>query len=306
MTFTDQAPGTPPHPAAATPAGPATAGATEPPEAAAGVAAAGPAPGGVALADAPCPDPLAAAFTGTAGRRFPVDTRTTAPLLDVTIPVFNEERDLEACLRRLHAYLVGFFPHSFRITVADNASTDGTLQIAPNAWPGELREVDVVHLAEKGRGRAAQGVVASPSPVLAYMDVDLSTDLARCCPLVAPLISGHSDLAIGTRLARDSRVVRGPKREFISRSYNLLLQALLRRPFSDAQCGFKAIRADVARELLPAGRGQRLVLRHRAAGARRAGRAAHPRGAGRLGRRPGHPGRHRRRPPSPTCAAWPG
>jgi putative flippase GtrA len=83
------------------------------------------------------------------------------------------------------------------------------------------------------------------------MDVDLSTDLAALLPLVAPLISGHSDVAIGTRLHRGSRVVRGTKREFISRCYNLLLRGTLAARFSDAQCGFKAIRADVARELLP-------------------------------------------------------
>src|SRR6476620_6478512 len=83
------------------------------------------------------------------------------------------------------------------------------------------------------------------------MDVDLSTDLRALLPLVAPLLSGHSDLAIGTRLSRSARVVRGPKREVISRCYNLLLRTTLRTGFSDAQCGFKAIRADRARELLP-------------------------------------------------------
>jgi putative flippase GtrA len=87
--------------------------------------------------------------------------------------------------------------------------------------------------------------------VLAYMDVDLSTDLNALLPLVAPLLSGHSDLAIGTRLSRGSNTLRGPKREVISRGYNLLLRGTLRTGFSDAQCGFKAIRADVARELLP-------------------------------------------------------
>ncbi|HEY3573864.1 MAG TPA: glycosyltransferase [Arthrobacter sp.] len=184
-------------------------------------------------------------------RRSPIDTSTAVPVLDVTVPVYNEERDLEECLRRLHAYLRGTFPHSFRITVADNASTDGTLKAAERV-ARELREVTVVHLAEKGRGNALRKVwLASPSPVLAYMDVDLSTDLAALGPLLAPLISGHSDLAIGTRLTRNSRVVRGPKREFISRSYNFMLQSLMGAHFSDAQCGFKAIRADIAQRILP-------------------------------------------------------
>ena len=188
---------------------------------------------------------------GHAVRRAPVDTRTTVPVLDVTIPVFNEERDLEECLRRLHGHLHETFPHSFRITVADNASTDGTLKIAERL-AREFPELAVVHLDEKGRGNALRNVwLASPSPVLAYMDVDLSTDLAALAPLLAPLISGHSDLAIGTRLTRDSRVVRGPKREFISRGYNLMLHSFMGARFSDAQCGFKAIRADVAQQILP-------------------------------------------------------
>ncbi|UKA67439.1 bifunctional glycosyltransferase family 2/GtrA family protein [Arthrobacter sp. FW306-05-C] len=188
---------------------------------------------------------------GRAVRRAPVDTRTAVPVLDVTIPVFNEERDLEECLRRLHGHLQDTFPHSFRITVADNASTDGTLKIAERL-AREFPEVAVVHLDEKGRGNALRKVwLASPSPVLAYMDVDLSTDLAALPPLLAPLISGHSDLAIGTRLTRNSRVVRGPKREFISRSYNLMLHSFMGARFSDAQCGFKAIRADVAQQILP-------------------------------------------------------
>jgi hypothetical protein len=83
------------------------------------------------------------------------------------------------------------------------------------------------------------------------MDVDLSTDLDALLPLVAPLVSGHSDVAIGSRLAAGSHVARGPKREAISRSYNLLLKATLHSGFSDAQCGFKAVRADAAAVLLP-------------------------------------------------------
>jgi len=177
--------------------------------------------------------------------------RIDAPVLDVVVPVYNEEIDLEPCVRRLHAYLSAHFPYRFRITIADNASTDSTADVAK--WlTQELPGVASVHLAEKGRGRALKHVwTHSDAAVLAYMDVDLSTDLGALLPLVAPLISGHSDLAIGSRLARGSRVVRGAKREFISRSYNLILRGTLSARFSDAQCGFKAIRGDVAERLLP-------------------------------------------------------
>ncbi|GAA4118111.1 bifunctional glycosyltransferase family 2/GtrA family protein [Knoellia locipacati] len=172
-------------------------------------------------------------------------------VLEVVVPVHNEERSLATSVRRLHAHLAADFPHPFRITVADNASTDSTWLVAQGLTT-ELEDVHAVHLAEKGRGRALKQVwLASDAQVLAYMDVDLSTDLAAVAPLVAPLLSGHSDIAIGSRLARGARVVRGPRREVISRGYNLILRGALGARFTDAQCGFKAIRADVARELLP-------------------------------------------------------
>jgi putative flippase GtrA len=175
----------------------------------------------------------------------------TRAVLDVAVPVHNEEADLEPCVRRLLAHLRGNFPYPFRITIADNASTDTTLAVA-RGLARELPEVTTVHLDAKGRGRALRAVwSASDARVLAYMDVDLSTDLAALLPLVAPLISGHSDLAIGSRLTRGSRVVRGIRREVISRGYNLLLRGTLAARFSDAQCGFKAIRKDVADRLLP-------------------------------------------------------
>jgi len=171
--------------------------------------------------------------------------------VDIVVPVRNEERDLAPSVRRLAGYLRDSFPFTARITVADNGSTDGTWAIA-SRLARELPEVRAVRMEQPGRGRALRAIWSqSDAEVLAYMDVDLSTDLNALLPLVAPLLSGHSDLAIGTRLARGSRVIRGPKRELISRGYNLLLRTLMGARFSDAQCGFKAIRRDQARALLP-------------------------------------------------------
>ncbi|MBN9327294.1 MAG: bifunctional glycosyltransferase family 2/GtrA family protein, partial [Cellulomonas sp.] len=174
-----------------------------------------------------------------------------APVLDLVIPVHDEEKDLERAVRATRRYLDEHFPYPARVTIADNASTDGTWAIALRLAE-ELPGVRLLHLEAKGRGRALRTAwTASDAAVLAYMDVDLSTDLSALLPLVAPLISGHSHLAIGTRLSRSSRVLRGPRREVISRCYNVLLHGTLAARFSDAQCGFKAIRADAARQLLP-------------------------------------------------------
>jgi putative flippase GtrA len=171
--------------------------------------------------------------------------------VEIVIPVYNEEAELTASVLRLRQYLDQRFPFPAVVTIADNASTDGTWALA-SSLARHVPGVRAIRLPEKGRGRALRAAwMASDAAVVAYMDVDLATDLDALLPLVAPLLSGHSDLAIGSRLARGSQVVRGPKRELISRCYNLIVRATLHNGFSDAQCGFKALRGDVARELVP-------------------------------------------------------
>jgi len=171
--------------------------------------------------------------------------------VEIVVPVYNEQEALAASVHRLHRYLTEKFPLSWTITVADNASSDNTWGIACELAK-ELDCVRALHLEQKGRGRALREAwLQSSASVVAYMDVDLSTDLDAFLPLVAPLLTGHSDVAIGSRLALGARVVRGPKRELISRMYNVVLRAALRNHFSDAQCGFKALRTEAARELVP-------------------------------------------------------
>src|SRR5205823_9032804 len=173
------------------------------------------------------------------------------PTVEIVVPVYNEERDLERGVRRLRAYLDARFPFHATVTIADNASTDGT-QATGERLAQTVPGVGYMRISEQGRGRAlAAAWLLSRAEVVAYMDIDLSTDLDALLPLVAPLISGHSDVAIGSRLAAGARVHRGVKRELISRAYNLLLHVVLGTRVRDAQCGFKAARADAAQRLLP-------------------------------------------------------
>ena len=165
--------------------------------------------------------------------------------------MYNEERDLAPSVRKLHKFLRESLSVPATITIADNASRDGTLALA-EALREELGAIRVLHLDAKGRGRALRAAwLSSPAGVVAYMDVDLSTDLSGFTPLVAPLLSGQSDVGIGSRLARGARTRRGLKREVISRGYMTVLRLALGVRVSDAQCGFKALRADVARSLVP-------------------------------------------------------
>ena len=174
-----------------------------------------------------------------------------APVLDVAVPVYNEAHVLAASIARLHDYLRQHFPFTWRITIVDNASTDGTLDVAHRVAEA-FEHVHVLHLDRKGRGLALREAwLASPARVCAYMDVDLSTGLDALLPLVAPLVTGHSDVAIGSRLAPGASVARGPRREIISRTYNVILKTVFAVRFRDAQCGFKAIRSDIGALLLP-------------------------------------------------------
>jgi putative flippase GtrA len=191
---------------------------------------------------------LASEFLTPAPRR--ALAAAAAPDIEIVVPVYNEAAGLESSIRRLHRFLSDGFPFTWRIVIADNASVDATPEIARRLALA-LPSVRHLRLEQKGRGRALQAAwSASPAKVVTYMDVDLSTDLRGLLPLVASLMSGHSDLAIGTRLAHSSRVVRGPKRELISRGYNRILRTILRARFTDAQCGFKAVRRDVLDPLM--------------------------------------------------------
>jgi len=173
------------------------------------------------------------------------------PLVNVTIPVFNEEARLKASIPKLHGFLSQHCRFKFEIVIADNASTDRTLAIA-HTFSETHNAVHVAHLDQKGRGRAVKQVWSeSQAEILSYMDVDLSTDLFAFPPLIESLMCGGFDLAIGSRLLKPSLTSRGYKREIISRSYNRLIKLFFHTRFSDAQCGFKAITREAASCLLP-------------------------------------------------------
>lgn len=172
-------------------------------------------------------------------------------LVEIAIPVYNEESDLETRVLELCRFLESEFPFTARVVIVDNASTDRTFEIAQKITAVE-KQVSVIRLEAKGKGLAVYTAwTVSDAEILVYMDLDLSTNLSALHPLVAPLMSGHSDIAIGTRLSRGSHVQRGAKRELISRSYNYLVHASLGTRFTDAHCGFKGIRADAAKKILP-------------------------------------------------------
>jgi glycosyltransferase involved in cell wall biosynthesis len=170
--------------------------------------------------------------------------------VDVVIPAYNEEKDLPRCIATLWDFLNEHLPYRWQIVIADNGSSDKTLAVA-QALSQQYPHVTYVHLDLKGRGRALRKAwLESKADAVSYMDVDLSTKLTAFPPLIKALDEGYG-LSIGSRLIRGSGVKRGLKREITSRSYNILIRMMFLPSFHDAQCGFKAVRREVVREIVP-------------------------------------------------------
>jgi glycosyltransferase involved in cell wall biosynthesis len=171
--------------------------------------------------------------------------------VDVVIPVYNEEHVLAQSVATLRRFLSQGFPHQWRILIADNASTDGTLAVAEELAKKHA-DVASLHIPEKGRGRALKASwLGSAADIVSYMDVDLSTELEAFPPLVEAIASEGYHVAIGSRLSAASDTQRSLKRDVISRGYNLMIKSLFFTRFSDAQCGFKALSRHAVQELVP-------------------------------------------------------
>lgn len=166
------------------------------------------------------------------------------PVLEIALPVYNEEKELQENTLKLYNYLAKIYSKKeFKITIADNASTDSTLTIARNLAK-KYPEIGVVRLEDKGRGRAIKRVwFNSQAEVLGYMDIDLSTDLNGLPNIVNAIMNKDFDIGVGSRLVKGAKIHNRPiTREIMSRGLNLLIKILFQTKFTDAQCGFKFIK----------------------------------------------------------------
>ncbi len=179
----------------------------------------------------------------------PLNGRTLT--VDIVVPVLNEAHVLANSVKTLHEYMQVHLPYTYRIIIADNGSVDGTGEVA-QALCRQYTNVSLMQLDQKGRGRALKYVWStSTADIVSYMDVDLSTDLDSFLPMITPLVLGEAGVATGSRLMKQSHTTRSFRRDSISRIYNCMIRRTMHTTFADAQCGFKAIRRDVAEKLLP-------------------------------------------------------
>jgi ubiquinone/menaquinone biosynthesis C-methylase UbiE len=189
-------------------------------------------------------------MTATLPRSAPVHPRTPPASVDITIPVLNEERAIASSLATLASYLDTECSYDWAITVADNGSTDSTFDLA-SSFASENPRARVIRLDRRGRGRALKKAWStSTADVVAYMDVDLSTGLDSLQALIDPIVEGRCEVSIGSRLAPGAEIARSVQRELTSRTYNRIARSFLRYGVVDAQCGFKAVRTSLARDLI--------------------------------------------------------
>ena len=172
--------------------------------------------------------------------------------VDVVIPVYNEQRILESSIDTLRTFLLeNFSKYDWKIIIANNASKDNTLEIAKRITR-KYKDVRLVHLDQKGRGRALKKAwLSSKADIVSYMDVDLSTELSAFPKMIEGMLAGKCNVATGTRLTKQSNTIRRLFREVLSRGYNYIIRAVLWVHYSDAQCGFKAVTRKGLKDLVP-------------------------------------------------------
>ena len=188
-------------------------------------------------------------------RGDPLKERTTKPVLSVVIPAYNEAQRIEPSLERIRLYLASR-DEAIEIVVVDDGSSDGTSAVVEREIPRfsdsglELRLLGDGR--NHGKGAAVRvGMLAAKGDIVLFSDADLSAPIDELPKLVDPIRAGEVDIAIGSR-ALDRSLVgvhQSVAREVAGRVFNLLMRALTGMPFRDTQCGFKAFRAEAAREV---------------------------------------------------------
>lgn len=172
------------------------------------------------------------------------------PFLSIVIPAYNEENRLPGTLEQLFRFLEKQ-PFASEIIVVENGSDDKTFEIAQRFADGQTN-VHVLRNEQRGKGLAIQrGVMAAVGEYIFLCDADLSMPVEEISKFIPPQLD-RLDVAIASREAPGSVRFNEPYyRHFTGRVFNTLIRLLVLPRLQDTQCGFKCIRARVAREIFP-------------------------------------------------------
>jgi dolichyl-phosphate beta-glucosyltransferase len=172
------------------------------------------------------------------------------PFLSIVIPAHNEESRLPASLDSVFEFLRKQ-PFESEVLVVENGSSDRTYEIA-QTYAKQYESLRVIQNEVRGKGRAVQrGMKEATGEYIFMCDADLSMPVEEVSKFIPPQLK-DVDIAIGSREAPGSVRYNEPTyRHFTGRVFNTLIRWLVLPGLQDTQCGFKCIRADVARNIFP-------------------------------------------------------
>jgi dolichyl-phosphate beta-glucosyltransferase len=172
------------------------------------------------------------------------------PFLSIIIPAYNEESRLPNTLEQVFHFLEKQ-SYKSEVIVVENGSTDKTFEVAQN-FADHHKNLRVIHTEERGKGGAVQrGVLDAHGEYVFICDADLSMPIGEISKFLPPTLKDF-DIAIGSREAPGSVRYKEPYyRHLTGRVFNMLIRLMVLPNLQDTQCGFKCLRARVARDIFP-------------------------------------------------------
>ena len=172
------------------------------------------------------------------------------PFLSIIIPAYNEENRLPNTLEQVFHFLEKR-PYDSEVIVVENGSTDKTFEFAQKLAQRH-KNLRVIHNEERGKGGAVlRGVREALGEYVFICDADLSMPVAEISKFLPPTLNDF-DIAIGSREAPGAVRYNEPYyRHLTGRVFNMLIRLMVLPDLQDTQCGFKCLRAGVARDIFP-------------------------------------------------------
>ncbi|MDR0470930.1 MAG: glycosyltransferase family 2 protein [Nitrososphaerota archaeon] len=173
--------------------------------------------------------------------------------VSILLPAYNEAVQIKRCIHAVEAALRDFCS-SYEIIVSEDGSTDGTDRIVAELSQSNPHLVLLHSSMRLGKGKAIKNAVnAAKGKYIAFMDVDLATDLS-CLSKLYEVVKSQGGMVIGSRHIRGSAVQRQPTRTLFSLTYNVFVRVLFLDGIHDHQCGFKIMSRNTARSVLSCSR----------------------------------------------------
>jgi glycosyltransferase involved in cell wall biosynthesis len=170
--------------------------------------------------------------------------------VSIALPAYNEADKIEEAVNSIMKTLDGS-SDQYEIIIAEDGCSDETPQIAARLAEDNGNVIHMHSDTRLGRGEAlTRAFKTSSGSILAYLDVDLATEMTHLRELIDAICIEGYDFATGSRMLPESEVKRSKKRNLMSSVFNALVRLMLGSKLRDHQCGFKAFRRESLFDIL--------------------------------------------------------